>query len=206
MEWSTGLVNEGEIAIKVPPVPIGQTSARHESAIVSAGRLEEQRFSALIGPYGTVTITPVVLHICVPRFSGNRTRSAFRTTPYDPPLAFIAEEVIQSHAKYHGDAQQCGQSGKQLSPFQLRQQRGRKPGVPAQFHQSHALAQTPGAQFFANQIPSRAFGNRVGHASHGFFIKKITARYSKCTVQKATPPADVASEILSRGTTVAASS
>src|SRR5690349_2891790 len=59
---------------------------------------------------------------------------------YNPALALVGEEVIQPHPEDHGNAQECGQSGKQLSPLELGKQGSGKPRMLAQFDQAHAFA------------------------------------------------------------------
>src|SRR5579864_1289644 len=71
---------------------------------------------------------------------------------YNPALAFVGKEVIQTHPEDHGDAQECGQSGKQLSPFELGEQGCGKARMLAEFDQAHAFAEAEGAQFFTDGI------------------------------------------------------
>jgi hypothetical protein len=63
----------------------------------------------------------------------------------------------------------------------------------AQFHQSHAFAQTHGTQFFADRILPQAFGNRVGHAScHFSKIKQLFPAVNLARTQKSHASEDVA--------------
>ena len=45
---------------------------------------------------------------------------AFAHHPHDSALPFVGEKIIKPHPEYHGDAQESGQSRKQLSSLQLR--------------------------------------------------------------------------------------
>src|ERR1700686_1614287 len=92
---------------------------------------------------------------------------------HDPAFPLVGEEVIQSNPEDHRYAQQGGKSGKQLSPLQLGQQCRGKARMLTQFHQSHALAQAQGAQFFTDGITPQAVGNRVRHAACHFSIIKL---------------------------------
>src|SRR5579863_1551846 len=96
----------------------------------------------------------IVGHICTSWALRKAHAFALSHHGHHPPLAFVGEEVVQPYPEYHGYAQECGQSGKQLSPFQLRQKGRRQARVFAQFDQSHALAQAQSAQFFADGVAS----------------------------------------------------
>src|SRR5579859_2950209 len=90
----------------------------------------------------------------------------------DAPLSLVRKEIIQPHTEHHGNPEQGRQSREQFPPLQLRQQCRRKPGVLAQLHESHVLAQAQGPQFLADGIPAKTFNNRVRSGSHFMKIKQ----------------------------------
>ena len=84
-----------------------------------------------------------------------------------PPA--VDEEVLEADAEDHGDAEQCGQRGKQLAALDLRQQRGGQPGVLGELHLPHALPQAQGADLRADFVAREAGRQRLGkHGPSGF--------------------------------------
>jgi len=69
-----------------------------------------------------------------------------------PDLRSSEKKESSPTLEERGDAQSGGQSGKQLSPFQLRQQGRGKPVSSPNSTESHALAQADGAQLFADRV------------------------------------------------------
>jgi hypothetical protein len=72
------------------------------------------------------------------------------------------EEVLQAHAEHECDAQKRWESWMHQIALQLRQQRGRKARVIAEFAQSHALAQPQPPEFLTNRIPLQTLRDRLG--------------------------------------------
>ena len=74
---------------------------------------------ALGGP--VVETLKVVLHILGARPLGKTHPFILAHNSDHATFAFIGKKVVEAYSKHHGYAQECGQSGKQLPPFQLRE-------------------------------------------------------------------------------------
>src|SRR6266568_1853832 len=80
-------------------------------------------------------------------------------------VSIVVKEELKSNTEYHGNTQQGGESWNELATFDLREQSSGETGVLAKLDQSHALLQSQGTNFLADEIrPKPLCNGLVYHA------------------------------------------